>query len=303
MKNNFSVFIIALAVCVSFGIFFNGCASEPDTTAVDALEKEKKMLLSSIDSLQNLYGEMVETADTLTAGIEKANAMIASKDEEVAAMRKKAGKAEKNAAALGAEVAQLQQTKAEYEKIVAGMRDEITKLGIEKDGLIDDLDAAGAANEALQYEIEDLKLLVRGMEEELDQRRIDGVKATNLRFETLKNNNKTTGSNNRARTVLMDFDLNDVPEQVQGEVQLYFVIRNAKTGVPIKSNNPINATIKPKRGAAYSFIAQESKTVTLGTNQRLEMKHDLETKLEKGAYRALVYSDLGLIGAVGFRLR
>lgn len=280
-----------------------GCGEEAENPEVTRLNTEKTRLMASIDSLQNLYSDMSTEADTLTAGIRKANATIEQKNEEYEALRKKLGKSNRETETLRNEVTQLQQAKAEYESLVNGMRNEIERLNRDNDALSQKTIELAGENEGLRFEIDEMKMLVRGMEAELDQRRIDGVKATNFRVEVLKSGDKPTGSNNRARAVVMDFDLNNIPQQLQGETQVYFVIKDGKTGVPIKSDNPIKATIKPKNGQTYSIIAQESKSVTLNENQRLEFRHELQTKLEKGYYRATAYSDLGLIGAVSFRLR
>lgn len=296
------LFFVVNSILLS-GLLFTSCEAEQDLTEINRLQDEKKALMTSVDSLQTLYQQMVENSDTLTAGIEKANALIEEKEAELKKMTAKGVEANKTAETLKAEIAVLKETKAEFENIISALKNEITRLNVENAALSDDLTEAEGVNLNLQYEIDELKTLLRGVEAELDQRRIDGVKAANIRFEVLKSGNKPTSSNNRARTFAMDFDLNKVPAQVQGETTLYFVIKDAMTGVPVKSDNPIKANIKTKNAGTLALIAQESKQVNLGENQRLGLRHDIQTKLKKGSYRALVYSDLGLIGAVSFRLR
>lgn len=299
----FSKNLLAFFTFIALAGFLASCGNDEEVILIEGLKKEKTELLSSIDSLKTMYTNMVDNADTLTANIERANAQLAEKDLIITGLSKKANKADRTSSELRAEVSQLKTTKAEYENVISGMRNEIIRLTKEKSNLMNDLDMSEERVDALSYEIEDLKLLVRGMEQELDQRRIDGVKAANVRFEVQKKGDKPTASNNRARTIVMDFDLNDVPDIARGKTKLYFSIRDAKTGVPVKSDNPIKASINPKNGKAFSFIAQEMKEITLNENQRIELRHDLQTKLAKGAYRAAIYSDLGLIGAVSFRLR
>ena len=303
MNNTFSKNIFTFFTFIALAGFLTSCGNDEDLILIEGLTKEKTELLSSIDSLKTMYTDMVDSADTLTANIEKTNAQLAEKDLIIESLSKKISKGERTSNGLRAEVNQLKITKTEYENVIAGMRNEIVKLTKEKSDLMSDLDISEEKNDVLSYEIEDLKLLVRGMEQELDQRRIDGVKAANVRFEVQKKGNKPTASNNRARVIIMDFDLNNVPDIARGKTKLYLSIRDANTGIPIKSDNPIKANVDPKNEKAFSFIAQEMKEITLDENQRIEMRHSLQTKLSKGSYRATVYSDLGLIGAISFRLR
>lgn len=307
MNNVFSKNLLAAIVFVALIGMMQSCTSENDNLLVEQLTEEKANLLASIDSLQmeydDMYTRMVNSSDTLNASFQNANAKMAEQEQMVKKLAKQVNIANVSADKLKAEVEQLKTSKQEYEVVIEKMRNEIIRLNKDNTNLRNNLDASADLNEALTYEIEELKLLVRGMEAELDQRRIDGVKAANVRFEVQKKGDKPTASNNRARTVIMDFDLNKVPNLARGETQMYLVIRDAKTGVPIRSNNPIKAVIKPKNGKQFTFIAQEARTITLGENQRIQMRHDLETRLAKGSYRAAVYSDLGLLGAVSFRLR
>lgn len=75
-----------------------------------------------------------------------------------------------------------------------------------------------------------------------------------------------------------------------------------ENGVPITSENPLQ-TESVVGGQRMDLIAQEAKEINLGDSQRLSFTHELSDKLNRGFYRASVFTDVGLLGAASFRLQ
>ena len=91
---------------------------------------------------------------------------------------------------------------------------------------------------------------------------------------------------------------------MKGKHNVYVVLKDANS-IPVKVENPIKVTIKPNTGGqAEEIIAQQMMSMNLFESDRLQFKIEpMKGSLHAGYYRAVIYTDWGLLGGAEFHLR
>jgi len=139
------------------------------------------------------------------------------------------------------------------------------------------------------------------MQGEIENLTLANFKASAFQVVLEKKNKKATAKSRRARRLKASFDLTEVPAKYQGVRPIYLVITD-ETSSPIKLDNPIKAQVMVN-DQATDIIAAEQKEISIEANQRISFTHDLSSKLKKGYYRVIAYTDIGILGTSNFRLR
>ena len=219
---------------------------------------------------------------------------VGRRDRTIAKMKKSGNASKAEISNLKAEIQALLEEKELLANSITSLQMENDSLRARTGFLEADLGSARQENAALAN-------LNRTMQGDIDNLTLANFKATAFQVELERKNSKVTAKSRRAKKVLVSFDLTNVPAKYQGVRPLYLVITDDKA-TPIKLDNPIQATVKVN-GQDNDIMAAEAKEVNLEANQRLSFSHNLTTKLAKGYYRVIVYTDIGLLGASNFRMR
>lgn len=256
-------------------------------TVLDSLTQVKIALENNIDQLQTSFTTLSAENDTLAYRLASATNIIAEKEAILQEVKSKSLREEN---ALRAQVQRLQTLKDRYETIIDVLTQKNTALVVENARL-------RGANDSLFTEISDLGLQ---LEAQMRKTLSAQYKATNFRVEMERRNDKLTLRAKRTRELKISFELNQVPLDYQGNQQIYLVITNDK-GVPISSQNPIQATIKTDKGSV-AIIAQATQIQNVIENQQILLSYKLDDRLKKGTYIVSVYSEKGLLGLASFRL-
>ncbi len=269
--------------------------NEALSTEVSEMEALKADLEVEVDSLQTAYEALSDENLTLASDLSAAKKRINRRDRTIKAVKATNTNNEAELFGLRAEIQSLLGAKSRLETSIFALQAENDSLRTRTGVLEIDLSTARQDNE-------ELASLNRSIQEEVGRLTLANFKASGFKVELQKKRkSKVTAKSRRARRIDASFDLADVPEEFQGVRNIYLVISDDK-GTPIKLDNPINATVKVN-GQDTDIIAAEAKEVNIGSAQRISFKHDLQSKLKKGYYRAAVFTDIGLLGASSFRLR
>lgn len=250
---------------------------------IDSLIRVKAGLENNLVQLESAYSDLIYDNDSLAQQLAAAANITASKDSVITANAREES-------ALRAEVQRLQTMKDRYETVVA---------------LLNQKNAALIAENArLQGKSDSLSLQVsalgRQLEAQIRQTASAQFKATAFRVEMKRRNDKLTLRAKRTRELAVSFDLINVPEAFQGKQQLYLVVTDDQ-GIPVASDNPVQATIKTDKGPV-AIIAQATQSQNVVDAQRIVLNYKLEDRLKSGTYVVSVYSDKGLLGVASFRL-
>lgn len=260
-------------------------------SSLNDLQLLKEDLSKEVDSLRTAYVSLADENTALEGSLAEVESRLAQKD---AALRSSKNQNVSQVNSLRAEIQELLATKSELEETIYTIQAENDSLRSVTGRLEADLSEVRADNQALSK-------LNNTIQDELKRLTLTNFKATAFQVETERRSSKATAKSGRTRRIKVTFDLTNVPAEYQGTRPLYLVITN-ENGVPIASNNPIE-TQSVVGGQRMDLISQEAKEVNVGDSQRLSFTHELSEKLDRGFYRASVYTDIGLLGAASFRLQ
>jgi cell division protein FtsB len=296
--------LLLLAILVG-GYFWNQTtnltAENQELNAeVETLSGLRDDLLEEIDDLHSDYDELMSVNDSMKILFAETSDKVEAKRAEIKRIKSDFAK---DAKGMQTEIDQLRTIKKDLTAVIAQLKKENARLTAANAQLTGDVAAANERNKVLEGEIAQMKQLNIGMEKELKKLAAANSRVTNMRVDVKKANDKITSSHNRAREIVVSFDLKSIPKDKLKEERLYLVITDAK-GTPIKVKNPVSTTINPNTGGdAFPIIAQQTIRATLQNGIRLQFIQALEEKLRGGAYRVSVYADWGLLGSSQFQLR
>ncbi|MDP4712166.1 MAG: hypothetical protein NWR67_11260 [Saprospiraceae bacterium] len=261
------------------------------TEAIGGLGNIKKELETEVDRLMAEYEALAAENESLEGSLAKAKADIAKKAAEIR-NAKASSTAEVNS--LRAEIQNLMAIKAELENNIQAMQVENDSLRARTGVLEQDLSLA-------KEDIAALNELNNAIQQEVRKLTLANFKASAFDVVVGQKNDKVTARSRRARKITVNFELMNVPNEYQGVRPLYLSITDTN-GVPVNATNPYTTKVTVN-GQPMDLIAVDAKEVDLIDNQRLSLSYDVDEKLQAGFYRATVYTDIGLLGAVSFKLR
>ncbi|MEM9918068.1 MAG: hypothetical protein AAF990_08230 [Bacteroidota bacterium] len=262
---------------------------------ISDMRQLKNQLAVEVDSLEQTYSLLAEENEELQSSLEEAKKTIARRN---ASVRKLKASNETSADEMGSLRSQIVSLMEDKKTLEAS----INRLVAQNDSL---RNRAGILEQDLSKvrgEKDALANLNQTMQGEINRLTLANFQASAFQVEVeKKRKSKVTSKSRRARRIRVTFDLTNVPDKYQGVRPIYLALTN-ENGNPIKLDNPIQAKVVVN-GQTMDIIAAEKKEISLTENQRLSFTHDLASKLASGYYRAIAYTDIGVLGASSFRLR
>lgn len=261
---------------------------------IDSLNVLKATLEMEVDSLTfTLDSAWAENA-SLQGNISSIQEQLRAKEVAVSKISKEAAKDEKE---LMAQIESLKKAKTEMETLLTVLKTENESLRAENERLTGEVVQLTTEVTGLKGEVQELN---QSLVEEMMKAQRAGFKATAMRVDMERKNDKITAKGKKVREFNVSFDLANVPEKMQGVQNIYMVITDM-TGVPIKVTNPIKATIHAPAGD-QEIIAQQAKQINVVETQRLGFTYPVEEKMKAGQYMVAIYSEKGFLGSTAFRL-
>jgi predicted nucleic acid-binding Zn-ribbon protein len=261
---------------------------------IDSLNVLKTSLEMELDSLTfNLDSAWAEN-ESLQGNISSIQEKLKAKELMVNKISKEAAKDEKE---LLSQIEALKRAKTEIETMLTVLKTENEALKEENTQLKGEVTQLSNDVTGLKGEVQQLN---QDLVEEMLKAQRAGFKATALRVDMERKNDKLTSKGKQIREFNVSFDLANVPEKMQGVQNIYMVITDMQ-GVPIKVTNPVKATIHAPAGD-QEIIAQQAKQVNVGATQRLSFTYPVEEKMKAGQYMVAIYSEKGFLGSSSFRL-
>ncbi|NBU35023.1 MAG: hypothetical protein EBS35_00380 [Bacteroidetes bacterium] len=297
-RNLIAIIIILLISLVgtSYWAFFKKQENTIITNENVAYQSENKELISlrdslvsQVESLSSSFAALTEENQSLQGSLNEAKVELASKIKSLSLYKKNSAKEANN---LRAEILQLLAVKAELEESISALQEENDNLKVENTSLTTNLNEANKDNAALAN-------LNRTMQEEVKKLTLNNFKASAFQVEVENPKSKLTVKSNKARRIIVNFDLTSVPDEYQGVRIIYMAITN-DNGIPVPGSN-ISKNIVVN-GQSMPLNAVSGKEVNITNNQRLSFSHNMEDKLKPGFYRVAVYTDIGMLGSANFRL-
>ena len=124
------------------------------------------------------------------------------------------------------------------------------------------------------------------------------LRATGFRMETEMKNGKLTAKAKKVRKVVISFNLNEVPEHLLGEQELFLVVKDAERKPLFEDAETVKINIK---GLLKEVRIVKKRTLELDDSQRLNFRLEVE-RLHEGYHKVEVYTKNGLLGESSFRV-
>ena len=269
-------------------------SKEKDELVTD-LNDQKDRLARELDSLSLAYSDLRIENENLQGEVTETAAIVEKKEIVIRQIK---AQSSKDLGVLRQQIEQLQAAKDEYARIIDQLQMENAALKNENARLTGENQELQGQNTALNQQVSSL---AKQLEDQIRKTQSATFKATSFKVELQRRKEtKLTSKARKARSILVTFDLADVPDPYQGAQKLYLVITDDR-GTPIPSENPAKATIYAPTGPV-EILAQEVKAVNLVRTQRLSFSHKFDDRLKKGNFVIAIYCDKGLLGASSFRV-
>ena len=273
------------------------------TAEAEQLEILRDKLAAEVDSLGSAYESAVADNESLRGELTEAQKLAQAALYDMRQAQKSRKNDNKVAYQMRLQIEDLLNARANLETRLAEVEEENQTLRQANVTLRQDLSTAKTEAYENAKKSENLENMTRTMEKQINEMTLGAFRATAIQVDMFRGNNadKLTNNASRVKRMTVSFDLTNVPDQYLGVRPLYLVLTD-QSGTPVKSENPVRAKAIVN-GAAMDLIALEGRDVNIEKNQRLSFTHDLDVKLDAGAYRAQLFTDVGLLGAGTVNLR
>lgn len=296
------LFFVAFIAAIYYGSRTTHLANDKSNLSLNLedLDQQKMKLENDLTALDSNYQVQISTNDTLSLTLQERVKEVDQLKARVWTARQKLEKSEEENQAINEKLAQLETLKTDLESDIASLNETNKELVATNEQISEDLEMSKKQKEELNSQLavitqENQKLINR-----LRTLAPAGFVANNFTVTAAKRNDKLTAKANRAETINVSFDINDVPSEFQNEEEIYLVLTksdgNPVQALPTKDVNV--ASIDP----VTIQVVDRTKT-TLKDRQNIEMSFDTDRDLASGLYNVLVYADHGFLGSTTFQLR
>jgi len=153
----------------------------------------------------------------------------------------------------------------------------------------------------LTAQLEDLNAKNIKMESRLFTLAPAGFQATSFQIQVADRKEKLTTKAKQARAIKINFDLANIPTELQKEHEIYLVVTDNE-GIPVKkiASTPMDV---PTANGALKVEVAGVETIALNEHQKISMAFQPTDKMDAGLYNVALWSNAGYLGSTAFSLR
>ena len=270
-------------------------------TEVGNLNETQANLTSELSGLEDTYTEQVSLNEQLTTEIEQKEQDIKGLKWRISEVKKQLSNSEQKSSEMQARLARLETLKTEMETELVALKDANVELQNSNALLGSDLETSRGEVAALNIKVAELTKTNDRMENRLGTLAPAGFTAGNFRVDMETRRDKLTAKARQTREVKVKFDINDVPNDLHGNREIYLAVTDL-SGNPL-TVIPTTTVNVPTPSETLKVDVADIEQVELDAQQTITMSFEPEDKMTAGEYNLLVYSDAGYLGSTGFRLR
>lgn len=270
-------------------------------TTVEDLNAEQENLEKELGELNVSYETSQAENATLNQTVEEKVKRINTLKSQISRVRKELESSRGDNAAVKAELAKLEQIKKDLEGSMANLEEANSKLAASETKLTGELTTMKGMVNDLNAQVAELSASNNKMEDRLMKVAPAGYRADQFRIDMERRNDKVTAKAKKIREIKVNFNLDNVPSEKQGEHEVYLAVTDI-FGNPVTGISTQTVSI-PARNENLKVEVAAVQKMNLGNKQKVEFSIQPDAKLSAGEYSLMVYSDSGYLGSTGFRLR
>jgi len=265
------------------------------------LTDEKLGLEAEVSQLTTNYDTETEKNSVLEAKIVDAEEKIKGLKGRILKIKRALSKTKINNEEMQQRIAELNTSKEELFAEIAALQTNNKDLTAAKESLNVELAVANDENTQLTAQIEDLNTKNATIQARLFTLAPAGFQATGFQIQVAGRKEKLTTKARQARAIKVDFDLANVPADLQKEHEIYLVITDGE-GIPVKkiASTPMDV---PTANGDLKVEVAGIETIALNENQKISMAFQPTDKMEAGLYNVALWSNAGYLGSAAFSLR
>ncbi|MFZ1677761.1 MAG: hypothetical protein WBP41_13855 [Saprospiraceae bacterium] len=292
---------VLLIGSIAFGVMFYNRHNESAHKAMDLstqLDNTRTQLQGELATLNSAYTGEIATNDTLSSELQKKVTEVADLQDRIAKAKKDLKSSLANNKEIQARLAQMEDLKVALEKDIAALRDENVALASSNHDLNTELTSTKDEVVNLNSKVMSLTAANTKLTGRLKILAPAGFRADNFTVTSADKRDKLTTKGKKIEEITVKFDLNNIPEEYQGNRSIYLVLTqfngNPVTVVPGKD---VNLTFGEE---AVNVHAADLENVDLKDRQSMTMSFEPTDNMSPGTYNLMVYSDNGYLGSTGF---
>jgi len=292
--------VLFLAALVFGGVFYSKY-SQSVHHANDLgteLDNTRTQLQGELATLNTQYSDQIAVNDTLSSDLKTKVAEVEDLKVRIAKARKELKTSLANNEEIKSRLSQMEELKVALENDIVNLKQENQSLAQGNVDLNTELAQTKDQVNTLNKQVMSITSANEKLTSKLKTVAPAGFRADNFTVTSETKNNKITAKSKKIDEITVSFDLNNIPEEYQGNREIYLVLTqfngNPVTSVPGKDVN-LKFGEQPVK-----VHAADLEKVNLKGRQSMTMSFEPTDNLTPGTYNLMVYADSGYLGSTGF---
>ncbi len=292
---------VLLIGSIAFGVMFYNRHNESAHKAMDLstqLDNTRTQLQGELATLNSAYTGEIATNDTLSSELQKKVTEVADLQDRINKAKKDLKSSLANNKEIQGRLAQMEDLKVALEKDIADLRDQNVALAASNHELNTELTSTKDEVVNLNTKVMSLTAANSKLTNRLRIVAPAGFTADNFTVTSEDKRDKLTTKGKKIDQINVKFDLNNIPEELQGGHEIYLVLTQFNGNpVAVVPGKDVNLTFGDQ---AVSVHAADLEKLDLKDRQVVNMSFEPTDNMTPGTYNLMVYSDTGYLGSTGF---
>ena len=292
---------LLFVVATIFGVTFYSKYKATDTKATDLgtqLDSTRAKLQGDLAALNINYTDQIALNDTLSVELQEKVNQVNDLQIRIEKARKALKSSEANNAEIKARLAQMEELKLALERDILGLKEENQSLAASNQELNSELSSTKDEVKTLNSKEMSLTQANEKLTGRLRAVAPAGFRADNFTVTSATKKDKITSKGKKIDEITVTFDLNNIPDEYQGNREIYLVLTEFN-GNPVAAVPGKEVNLKFGNEPVHLRAADIEKA-NLKARQSMSMSFEPSDDLNPGTYNVMVYADNGYLGSTGF---
>ena len=294
---------VLLIGSLAFGAMYYNRHNDASMKATDLsiqLDNTRTQLEGELSTLNSSFDNQIKANDTLTVALQTKVAEVEDLQVRIADAKKELKTSQANYKQIKGRLDQMEALKAALEADIVSLRDANVTLVATNEQLNTELTTSKAEISTLNTQVMTLTSANDKLTGRLRTLAPAGFRADNFTVVSEDRKDNPTTKGRRIDEITVTFDLNNIPEEYQGNRELYLVLTEFNGNpVSVVPGKDVNLTFGNE---AVNVRAADLEKVNLTNRQSVTMSFEPTDNLLPGTYNLMVYADNGYLGSTGFRV-
>src|SRR5688572_10032617 len=294
---------VLLIGSLAFGAMYYNRHNDASMKATDLsiqLDNTRTQLEGELSTLNSSFDNQIKANDTLTVALQTKVAQVEDLQVRIADAKKELKTSQANYKQIKGRLDQMEALKVALEADIVSLRDANVTLVATNEQLNTELTTSKAEITTLNTQVMTLTSTNDKLTGRLRTLAPAGFRADNFTVVSEDRKDNPTTKGRRIDEITVTFDLNNIPEEYQGNRELYLVLTEFNGNpVSVVPGKDVNLTFGNE---AVNVRAADLEKVNLTSRQSVTMSFEPTDNLLPGTYNLMVYADNGYLGSTGFRV-